>query len=247
MLQQLLGVPITGEYDEAAANAVYRKKLELGYLKPDHDAGDQLMSYLQNRRLPTPAMVKRAAAYRRGISQHGSTARTADVQATAAEKAAAHEAAVRAKTVSIMHLLISQNPRVHYPPHDVRTMTIHAIATMAQLESAIAGTLTIDCSQSVTLIAHVAGAKDPNGGNWSSDGYTGTLLQGCKAITRGQARPGDLRVFGGGTGHHVCMVMHPGADPLLFSHGQENDPIAISESVEARYQPPGGTFLRLPI
>ena len=43
------------------------------------------------------------------------------------------------------------------------------------------------------------------------------------------------------------MVMQPGADPLLFSHGQENDPIAIRESVEARYQPSGGTFLRLPI
>jgi hypothetical protein len=41
------------------------------------------------------------------------------------------------------------------------------------------------------------------------------------------------------------MVMQTGADPLLFSHGQENDPIAISLSTEARFQPPGLTFLRL--
>jgi len=182
------------------------------------------------------------------MSTRGTTARPAAAKATAAEKAAAAEAAVRAKAVSVMHLMISNNPKIHYPAHDVRTMTIHAISTLADLEAKIAaGSLTIDCSQAVTLIAHVAGAKDPNGGNWSSDCYTGTLLKGCAPISRSQAKPGDLRVFGGGTGHHVCMVMQTGSDPLLFSHGQENDPIAISESVEAKYQPPGGTFLRLPI
>lgn len=248
MLQQLLGMPVTGQYDEAAANAVYRKKLELGYMTPDHNAGDLLVSYLKGTKRPTPAMVKRAQVYRRKLSMQGTTARPATAQPTAAEKAAATEAAVRANAVSVMHMMIGQNPKIHYPAHDVRTMTIHGIATLAQLEAAIAaGTLTIDCSQSVTLIAHVSGAKDPNGGNWSSDGYTGTLLTGCEHITRAQAKPGDLRVFGGGTGHHVCMVMQTGSDPLLFSHGQENDPIAISESVEAKYQPPGGTFLRLPI
>jgi hypothetical protein len=193
-------------------------------------------------------MVRRAQAYRQRLSPHGTTARPATARPTAAEKTAEAAAAVRANAVSIMHLMIANNPKIHYPAHDIRTMTIHAISTRPQLEAAIAGNkLTIDCSQAVTLIAHVAGAKDPNGGNWSSDGYTGTLLKGCEHITRAQAKPGDLRVFGGGTGHHVCMVMQTGADPLLFSHGQENDPIAISESVEAKYQPPGGTFLRLPI
>jgi hypothetical protein len=247
-LQQLLGMPATGQYDESAANAVYRKKLELGYLTPDHNAGDQLVSFLKGTKHPTPAMLKRAEVYRRSLTKKGSTARPATLQATAAQKAAAAEAAVRAKAVSVMHMMITQNPRIHYPAHDVRTMTIHAIATLAELEAKIASnTLTIDCSQAVTLIAHVAGAKDPNGGNWASDGFTGTLLKGCQPISRAQAKPGDLRVFGGGTGHHVCMVMQPGSDPLLFSHGQENDPIPINESVEARFQPPGGTFLRLPI
>jgi hypothetical protein len=147
-----------------------------------------------------------------------------------------------------MHYLIAENARVHYPANDKRTMTINRIATLEQLERAIArGNFTIDCSQAVTLIAHVSGARDPNGGNWSSDGYTGTLVKACQAITRAQAKPGDLRVFGPGTGHHVCMVMQSGTDPLLFSHGQERDPIAIHESVETRYQPSGGTFLRLPI
>jgi hypothetical protein len=239
-LQQLLGLPVTGEYDEAAANAVYRKKLELGYRTPDHAAGDLLVSYLKGTKRPSPAMVQRAVGYRRAL-------RPPSRRVSAADRAAAAEAGVRARTVSTMHYLIAENPRVHYPLHDKRTMTINWIATLRQLEQAIArGDFTIDCSQAVTLIAHVSGAGDPNGGNWRSDGYTGTLVTACKPITRAQAKPGDLRVFGRGTGHHVCMVMQPGGDPLLFSHGQENDPVAIRESVEAPYQPSGGTFLRLP-
>jgi hypothetical protein len=43
------------------------------------------------------------------------------------------------------------------------------------------------------------------------------------------------------------MVMQPGPDPLLFSHGQEKDPIAIRHSVEGRFQPAGSRFLRLPV
>lgn len=248
LVQKLLGIPVTGIYDQAAANAVYRKKLQLGYQTPDHAAGDLLVAYLKGAKKPTPAMQKRAAAYRKHASGSGSTTRPHTRQPTPAEKRAAHEAAVRAAAVSVMHLLVTQSGRVHYPAHDVRTRTVHQVATRAQLEAELAaGRLTIDCSQAVTLIAHVAGARDPNGGNWQSDGYTGTLLNACTHIPRGQAAPGDMCVFGAGTGHHVTMVMNPGGDPLLFSHGQESDPIAIRLSVESRFQPPGQTFLRLPI
>lgn len=246
-LQRLLGLPASGSYDTGTANAVYRKKLALGYLTPDHVAGSLFMAYLTGAKKPTPAMIARAAGRRRAVPKAGSTSRPASHQPTAAERAAAADAAVRAATVSVMHLLLTQSERVHYPAHDIRTMTIFAIATRAKLERVLAsGKLSIDCSQAVTLIAHVAGANDPNGGNFRADGFTGTLLTGCAHITHAQARVGDLRVFGGGTGHHVGMVMQPGPDPLLFSHGQERDPIAIRESVEARFQPPGGTFLRLP-
>jgi hypothetical protein len=245
MLQKLLGMPVTGRYDQASANAVYRKKLWLGYQTPDHSAGDKLVAYLEGKLAPTPAMMKRAVAYRHKINGSG---KQPNRKPTPADKQAAHEAAVRASAVSVMHLLLAQTARVHYPLHDVRTRTIFGIATLAKLEQELmAGRLTIDCSQAVTLIAHVAGAKDPNGGNFRADGYTGTLLHGCKGITLAQARPGDLCVFGPGTGHHVVMVMQPGADPLFFSHGQEKDPIAIRHSVEARFQPSGSRFLRLPI
>jgi hypothetical protein len=158
------------------------------------------------------------------------------------------ETLVRARALSLMRLLLAESARVHYPPGDRRTMTINWIATRRQLEDALAeDRLTLDCSQAVTLIAHVAGARDPNGNGFAEDGYTGTLLRGCAPTTRERAKCGDLRVFGGGTGHHVAMVMTPGSDPQLFSHGAESGPVAILESREARVQPPGGTFLRLPV
>jgi hypothetical protein len=157
------------------------------------------------------------------------------------------ETLIRARALWLMRLLLAESDRVHYPPGDRRTMTISGIATRREFEDALATGLTIDCSQAITLIAHVAGARDPNGGAFAVDGYTGTLLAGCTHIPRARAKCADLRVFGGGTGHHVAMVMTPGADPLLFSHGSELGPIAILESRELRSQPPGGTFLQLPI
>jgi len=158
------------------------------------------------------------------------------------------ETLVRARALFLMRLLLAEAPRVHYPAGDRRTTTINWIATRRQLEDVLANDrLTVDCSQAVTLIARVAGARDPNGNGFAADGYTGTLLGGCRHIVRERAQCGDLRVFGGGTGHHVAMVMTPGADPLLFSHGTERGPVAILESREARVQPPGGTFLQLPV
>jgi hypothetical protein len=156
------------------------------------------------------------------------------------------ETLVRTRALWLMRLLIAEADRVHYPPGDRRTMTINGIATRGDLERVLGTGLTVDCSQAVTLIAHVAGARDPNGNRFAADGYTGTLLGGCAHIAREWAKCGDLRVFGGGTGHHVAMVMTPGADPLLFSHGAENGPVAILESRELLAQPPGGAFLRLP-
>jgi len=156
------------------------------------------------------------------------------------------ETLVRARALWLMRLLLAEAPRVHYPPGDRRTMTISGIATRGQLADALDDGLTVDCSQVVTLIAHIAGARDPNAAAYARDGYTGTLLRGCAHIERAQAKCADLRVFGGGTGHHVAMVMTPGGDPLLFSHGSEGGPVAILESAEARLQPRGGTFLRLP-
>ena len=71
MLQKLLGVPVTGRYDQASANAVYRKKLWFGYQTPDHSAGDKFGRRIQRDADPTPAMMKRAVAYRHKVNGSG--------------------------------------------------------------------------------------------------------------------------------------------------------------------------------
>ena len=100
-----------------------------------------------------------------------------------------------------------------------------------------------DCSGSITGIFYSVGAPDPNGLNYNGQGYTGTMLNHLKRIPRSQLRRGDLVVFGPGTGHHVCLVIKGGADPVLFSHGQERGPFKISLSDETRFQQGPVTYL----
>lgn len=245
-IQRLLGVdPADGVYGHQTANAVYRRKVELGFKTPNHEAGATLLAYLSGRRKPSAAMAARAKASASKVAPAGSSSTTPPPEAT-------HEDRVRAGCVELFHLLVAHAASVHYPAGDKRTRSIRAITTRLELELLLESSrgLTIDCSQTVTLVAHVAGARCPNGGyaaHWADDGYTGTLLDGCARITASQARPGDLRVYGGGTGHHVGMVLEPGLDPLIGSQGSEAGPFILRDSAEQRYQPAGGTFLRLPI
>jgi len=60
-----------------------------------------------------------------------------------------------------------------------------------------------------------------------------------------KAKVGALVVFGPGSGDHVCMVRHPGPDPVLFSHGSERGPIWIKLTDEQRYQRKSTTFLSI--
>lgn len=84
---------------------------------------------------------------------------------------------------------------------------------------------TIDCSGTATWCYWVAGCNDPNGRNYDGLGYTGTLLNTGKHIAPSQALPGDLVVYGGGTGEHVAIIVDvDGANILTVSMGQEGDP-----------------------
>lgn len=151
---------------------------------------------------------------------------------------------------SLMDLLHREAGKVHYPFHDERTETIHQLDSLQKLQAVLASPagLTVDCSQSVTLICHLSGLKDPNGHGYSQDGYTGTLLAN-PAMKHyhdpGGANVGALVVFGPGTGEHVAMVRHPGHDPILFSHGQEAGPFFLPLSSERRFHSPPVTFLNI--
>lgn len=147
-----------------------------------------------------------------------------------------------------MDYLVKNEPKVHYA--QVRPMVTRSIKTLVQLHNAVnsrAG-LTMDCSESVTLLCKLAGLNDPNGLGYNGAGNTETMLHHLPHYYNAKsAGVGALVVFG--TGHlsteHVCMVRRPGADPLLWSHGQERGPILLPLSVEKRYHVPPYTFLSI--
>ena len=95
----------------------------------------------------------------------------------------------------------------------------------------------------MTLCYFLAGAPDPNGCGYDGRGLTGTLLERMENIDPGAVLAGDLVVWGEYPGHHCAVVLKPGNDPVLCSHGQERGPLEISFSTESRYQPAAVTWL----
>jgi cell wall-associated NlpC family hydrolase len=101
--------------------------------------------------------------------------------------------------------------------------------------------LTTDCSGFVTLCYFLGGAPDPNGLGYDGQGWTGTLLRHMTEVPEPQA--GDVVVFGIYPGHHAAIVLEPGDDPKLASHGQERGPVEVRFSTESRSQPAVVTWL----
>jgi hypothetical protein len=139
-------------------------------------------------------------------------------------------ATVRKKIVAAARWGIAHEPRIHYG--EIRPVPLARTLP-----------LTTDCSGFVTLCYFLAGAPDPNGLDYSGEGWTGTLLRHLEEIEQEAARRGDLVVWGDYPGRHVAIVLEPGDDPLLCSHGQERGPLAIRLSDEQRFQPPVVTWL----
>ena len=139
-----------------------------------------------------------------------------------------------------MVLLHDHAAQVHYPPGDVRTHRATEIQTDKDLVRALGdGKFEYDCSQVVEILWRVAGLRIPPA---LVNGYTGTILELPIYDDPAKARIGAACVFGPGTGEHVSMVMEPGPDPLLWSHGFDGGPIKIRLSVERRFHSPPVTF-----
>jgi cell wall-associated NlpC family hydrolase len=73
-----------------------------------------------------------------------------------------------------------------------------------------------DCSQFVTSMYHAAGLPDPNGTDYTG-GYTGTLAEHGKYISRADLKAGDLVLYGPAPHHHVELYVGPGDDTI--GHG----------------------------
>jgi cell wall-associated NlpC family hydrolase len=96
--------------------------------------------------------------------------------------------------------------------------------------------LATDCSGFATLCYFLAGAPDPNGFGYTGQGYTGTLLGHLPQVEPDAVRRGDIVVWGRYPGRHCAVVLEPGDDPLLASHGQERGPLEVAFSVEQEWQ-----------
>jgi hypothetical protein len=155
-------------------------------------------------------------------------------------------AAHRAQLARIMDLLVAERARVHYAQR--RPMQTARVTSLHLLQQALASPhgVTMDCSESVTLLCRVCGLDDPNGFDYDGHGFTGTLLHYLPHYTDARkAKVGALVVFGPGSGDHVCMVRRAGANPTLFSHGSERGPIWITLADEKRYQRAPTVFLSI--
>lgn len=91
-----------------------------------------------------------------------------------------------------------------------------------------------DCSAFVTYCYNWAGAPDPNGQGYNGTGYTGTLLANGQPIDVSQVIPGDVVVYGPGTGEHTALIVRGGPDPLTVSMGQQGDPNYVLVSQDGR-------------
>lgn len=150
---------------------------------------------------------------------------------------------------AILDLLWRHRGQVDYPPHDVRGPRDAATFRMseAQLDHTLAtgGRITADCSEIATEVLRWIGCRDPNGLAYRYAGYTGTMLAHLPHYSN-PADAGELAlvVFGPGAGEHVSMVLEPGHDPLLQSHGRPGiDRWRLSD--ERRWHRPPVTFLSI--
>ena len=144
-----------------------------------------------------------------------------------------------------MRYLREHEPQVHYlQRRPMASVRITEPALRARLDTG--GDIAMDCSEAVTALCKWAGLRDPNGLGYNGAGFTGTLLASLPHYTNpAVARIGALVVYGPGTGEHVSMVLQPGPDPLLWSHGLEGGPVTVRLSRQRQWHAPPVTFLSI--
>lgn len=132
----------------------------------------------------------------------------------------------REKVVAWAKWGVRNEPRIHYTELSARSAWLKRRPGFTPLWT--------DCSGFVTACYRWAAAPDPNGVAYAYVGYTGTLLSHGRDVPAGEARPGDIVVYGPGTGVHTAVVVEAGIDPLTVSHGREGGPEYVRVSQDNR-------------
>jgi hypothetical protein len=198
---------LDGEYGELSAGAAYRAKWALGYPEEKLDG----------------AFGPNVKAYLEGAPLPPDYAKRRQ------QRLAHPSGALRKQVVSFAEWGVAHQPQIEYSENGPR---------LAGLGHPKLLPLTTDCSGFSTLCYNWAAAPDPNGNAYNphATAYTGTMLKACHPIPRTAVQPGDLVIFGGYPGNHVCVVVQTGSDPLLVSHGGNDGPKHISFSAERAWQ-----------
>ena len=202
-----------GELGDLTSGAIKRAKWELGYPQSaiNDTFGPQLKAILAGTKPLTAAFKQRRAKRLRAVTS---------------------ENAIRKRIVGWALWGCKNTGRIGYSQDGA--VRLGSLAKRGALP------LATDCSGFATLCYSWAGAPNPNAaGTYDSRGpaYTGSMLGHCRRIPKSAAQPGDLVVWiPPSTGEHVCLVVAPGADPVLVSHGDETGPKRLRFSAEDAYQ-----------
>lgn len=132
-----------------------------------------------------------------------------------------------------MRWALVREPNIHYSQQ--RPFKVNAVRDRH-------ASIYTDCSGMATLIDRAAGFGDPNGEDYSGQGWTGTVRARCPRKSLGDLLPGDKIVYGRGDGVHMVTVFSGGQtnNPVVFSHGQESGPRLYTHSVQVSVH--GSTF-----
>lgn len=144
-----------------------------------------------------------------------------------------------------MAWLLEHEPAVHYA--QVRPMRTAPLFEQDIHDRFSHGHgIAMDCSEGVTLLCRLAGLHDPNGLHYSGYGNSSSLFGHLPRYSDPKrAGVGALVVFGPAGADHAAMVMGPGTDPWLWSHGAEGGPRRVRYSVEKAVHRAPATFLSI--
>lgn len=141
----------------------------------------------------------------------------------------------RRELVQMANFLIAEAPRIDYLQRRPMVVPRIGFARVKRILEA-GGRIAMDCSESITALYLWAGCQDPNGNRYNGKGWTGAMWAHLKHYTDpADAHPGALCIWGAGGSEHVAMVLTPGPNPTMFSHGGESGPLRIDLETESRF------------
>lgn len=138
-------------------------------------------------------------------------------------------------------------PKKHLPPSKRELLRAYMVATAGNaygwnyrevrpltLPPKLAHGVNADCSFGVKILCDWAGVPDPTGSHFDGWGNSVSIFHHLPHIPKAQAKTGDIIVFGPDGAWHATMILEPGPDPLMWSHGHQGAPNLYRLSQDTR-------------